>query len=201
MHNRLIKSQDIQMHSFGINPPLGKERLQALCGDIRLTPELEAFYLEMNGCQLSYTFVSNADFNKKEFGYYDNTFPVMWPNNNYWNLDGCINILPLDFLMLNDWTAYTSFDLPDAIKINYKGIDMARNHFEKNLKPLDVFSKDVIAVVYFHQNDCDIVLGTDHNASYTDFLPMDFDEYFNNIIISEGLVDGREKFFKPSRVK
>ena len=149
----------------------------------------------MNGCQLSYTFSSNKDFDKKKFGQYETVFPYLWPDEVYWQLDGCINILPIEFLLQNNWKDYSWFDSPYDSIIKYKGNEVSHREFSKSVKPFDIFSKSTIAVLYLENGACDVVLSTDHNAAYNDFLPMDFDSYINNIIASKGLVDDREKFF------
>lgn len=185
---KIKRSKNVSVHSSFIYPPLEKKVLEALLEQLPIHDDLAEFYAEMNGFQLSYTFRNNPDFDKEAFGYYDQAFPKMWTNENYWHLDGCINILPVDFILGNNWKDYIWFE-PS------KGIN-PKLEFEKQLLPFDVFSKDSITV--FHPMENAIYLATDHNASYYDFKPTTPSEYLRGILDTRGLVEKRSSLFvKP----
>ena len=191
----IMKNPEMELHSFVINPPLPAAKLAKLSDQFSLPENLLKFYREMNGFQLSYTYRSNTSFLKEKFGHYDRGFPHMWPNENYWQLDGCINILPLDFMLLNDWKDYIWFENVTDTTIEYKGKTLSRTAFEKKLRPFDLFSKSSIAVVHFDKNNCDVLLSTDHNASYTDYKPLSLEAYINGVIKIKGIIDARPGLF------
>ena len=195
---KLKESKNIDIHSVAVHPPIARKELKNISSDLNLSDPLMAFYMEVNGFQVSYTFKKNKDFNKADFGYYDDSFPFMWPNDNYWHLDGCINILPIEFIVRNNWKDYIWFETNVQSTITFNGTGMNRSEFEKQIKPLDVFSKDSIAVYYYDKNKFEILLSTDHNSSFTDYKPVDFETYFKGLIETAGLLDERQKIFKLS---
>ncbi len=199
LFNDIINLKDVEIHSCHIRPALEKEQLKKLFSEYVIPSEFKLFYEQMNGCQISYTFKSNSDFRKEEFGYYDKEFPAMMPNENYWHLDGCINILPVDFAFRNSWKDYIWFDNIKDQTILYQGNEIKRLVFEKQIKPIDLFSKESIAVLYPAVDHCDVLLSTDHNASYTDFEPIGFDEYIEAVIQTKGLIEKRKEIFSNSK--
>jgi hypothetical protein len=198
LFSKMKGMKEIDIHSCVIHPPLEKKKLKSICDEFKIPEALFLFYSEMNGCQLSYTFKSNKDFDKEKFGYYDDAFPAMWPNENYWSIDGCINILAVDFIFKNNWKDYIWFETADKTKITYNHQQIIKTDFEKQLKPFDVFSKNSIAVIYPVNEAGDILLSTDHNASYIDFLPVTIEAYINGIISTGGIIDKRNDIFKIS---
>lgn len=192
-------AKDVEVHSSVIRPALPKKQLDELFNEYKLPSALMTFYEQMNGCQLSYTFKTNMDFKKDEFGYYDREFPFMWPNENYWHLDGCINILPVDFVYRNNWKDYIWFDTKNEEVIWYKGQEMKQSDFDKKIKPVDLFSKDSIAVLFPGNDLGDILLSTDHNASYTEYEPISFNEYLDGIIKTKGIIDKRSEIFTSKK--
>jgi hypothetical protein len=195
LFSEISHAGDIEVHSFILRPPLSSEELDKLFHEHKLPSALMLFYGQMNGCQLSYTFKSNTDFKKEEFGYYDHEFPLMWPNENYWHLDGCINILPIDFICRNNWKDYIWFDSKNDVEMQYKDQLIKQSDFEKRIKPVDVFSKHSIAVIFPVGEESDILLSTDHNASYTDYESVKFDEYIDAVIYTNGIIDKRKEVF------
>jgi hypothetical protein len=187
MLEKLNKQKDITIHSSYIFPPLSNDELTVLKKEFSIPKILFDFYKEMNGFQVSYTSKSNKDFKKEAFGYYDNAFPKMWPNENYWHLDGCINLLPIDFIYRNNWKDYIWFDDPKGKNAN---ID-----FEKKILPLDVFSKSSIAAMMAVDNEVKVYLSSDHNASYLDYPPISLEAYLDGIIHTKGLVEKRPDIF------
>ncbi len=192
LHQLLSKDTSLKLQSFFT----GQAASPALLDKFGLSGAIRDFYAELNGWQLSYVAETNADFKQKEFGTYSAAFPWMWPNENYWHLDGCINILPLEVMMENNWEGYLWFKTEKEYSIDYKGKKMLQQEFEKKLKPLDVFSKSSIAVVYPDKGNFDVLLSSDHNASYTDFPEIDFETYFEGLIKTKGDSNKRRDIFK-----
>ncbi len=197
LHSRLKQRSDVNIHSCRLTPPLSKNELDLLEKNYSLPEDLLHFYLT-NVFQLCYTFRKNKDFDKKTFGSNDSAFPLMWPNESYWSLDGCINILPIDFILKYQWKDYIWFDSSCSdYTITFNGKEQPGLAFEKKLLPFDVFRKDAIAVLHFENDKAKILLSNDHNASYTDYKPMSFEAYIDKLVATNGLVK-REKYFKTS---
>jgi len=200
MFNKLFsfikETKNIMVHSCIIRNP--HPQIEKLVSEYSLSLDIANFYREMNGCQLSYTLKSNKGFDKDKFGYYDTEFPYMWPNENYWQLDGCINILPVDFVCRNNWKEYIWFENKDDRDIVLKNRVIKQSLFEKKIKPFDVFSKESIAGFFIDDEETIILLSTDHNASFLDYMPMNFREYIEAIIKSKGLITNRKQIFKRS---
>ncbi len=198
LFRKIKKRNDVEIHSCIISPAISNIKREAIFQEFDIHHSLVEFYNELNGFQLSYTYKTNKEFNKNDFGYYDGDFPPMWPNENYWHLDGCINILPLDLIYRNNWKDYIWFDSQNDSMIVYKGASISRLNFEKQVRPLDVFSKVSIAAMYTNKNFCDILLSTDHNSSFTDYLPISFESYLKGVIETEALLDQRKELFEIS---
>ena len=196
LHSRLKKRSDIEIHSFKIGDKLSKSAIKQILKNQELPSDVLDFYEQLNGFQLSYTFKNNLHFKKDEFGHYDQAFPYMLPNDHYWQLDGCINILPLDFMVNKNWQDYIWFDYPYDNKVKYKGSLVSEHEFEKELFPFDVFCKCSIVAIHFDKDCSSILLSTDHNACYFDYRPLNFKNYIDGILEMDGLIDNREKIFK-----
>ena len=192
LHEGLIKDPSLEVLNFYVAPPLSLDKLQKL----GLNKELLDFYSETNGIQLSYVRKDNEDFDKAFFNKFKgDLFPWMWQNENYWHLDGCIHILPIDLIFESDWKGYIWFESQKKHYIEYKGERMPQLEFERKLKPFDVFSKSSIAVINPVGDDFEILLSTDHNASYTDFNPIRFTKYIHGVIQTKGLIEKRKDVF------
>lgn len=197
LHDDLLKRGDVQIHSFEVRPSLGKKALEEVSNENRLPDDISSFYQETNGFQMSYTFKQNDRFNKEKFGSYKSGFDPMWPNEAYWQLDGCINILPIDLILKQSWKDYVWFESQTENRIVYKGNEVNQLEFEKKVRPFDIFSKSMIAAFFIENNRCDILLGTDHNASFIDYEPISLDDYLNKVIETEGVIDKRTEIFTP----
>jgi hypothetical protein len=192
LHQLLSKDASVKLQSFFVGQPASP----ALLDKFGLRGAMRNFYAELNGWQLSYVWKENTDFKQKEFGIYEGAFPWMWPNENYWHLDGCINMLPLEVMMESDWEGYLWFKTEKENYIDYKGKKMPQQEFERKLKPLDVFSKSSIAVIYPDNGDFDVLLSSDHNAAYTDFPEIDFENYVEGLMKTKGDLNRRKEIFK-----
>lgn len=190
--DQLKRKRNVEIHSCAFYPPLTEDEIAVLTKHMDVPASLMEFYSASNGFQLSYTFSKNRDFNKEAFGYYDEAFPKMWPNENYWHLDGCINILPLDFILLNNWKDYIWFDSPDGSNPHLE--------FEKKLFPFDVFSKESIAAMQFIDGDIKIYLSSDHNATYLDYPAISMDNYLAGVISTKGSIVKRSEIFINNEV-
>lgn len=195
---RVRDSENTIIHSCKIWPPLLLAELETIASVHNIPADIISFYKEMNGFQLSYTFSDNVDFDKKNFGTYAEDFPPMWPNEHYWHLDGCINILPVQLVFESDWKDYIWFDTDEDGPIKYQGEILPRRGFDRQVKPIDVYSKDSIAACFCRNGKADILLGSDHNASFTDYNPVRFEDYFEGICKTNGIIDARESIFSPS---
>lgn len=193
--NRIRNSENTVMHSAKIWPPLPFAELESLASMYNIPADIISFYREMNGFQLSYTFIDNTDFDKKDFGTYAEAFPPMWPNEHYWHLDGCINILPVQLVFGSDWKDYVWFDTDGDYIREYRSEQISSREFDRQVKPIDVFCKEEIAAALCRNGKADILLGSDHNASFTDYEPISFSTYFEGLCHTEGRTDDRREIF------
>jgi hypothetical protein len=196
LFNTLSSQGKVRVHSFEVRKPVKPSELERFRERFKLPDELVEFYQYSNGFQLSYTFTENEDFDKSSFGSYRGAFPYLWPNETYWHLDGCINVLPIEVIFNVSWKDYIWFDSGNSYTITFEGVEYDQSVFEKNIRPFDVFSKSSIAACYVKRGVCDILLSTDHNASYTDFRPMSLAKYLDGVINTEGRVNKRKDLFR-----
>ncbi len=52
--------------------------------------------------------------------------------------------------------------------------------------------------MHIYDNNSNILLSSDHNAPYLDFLPPGFENYIDKILATDGLIKKREKIFKKA---
>ena len=92
-----IASKEIELFNFTVFPPVERYLFVQVEQVIkfRLPDLLKEFYSCTNGLQVRWQYRKNEILYKEDISRSGNPFPCLWPAEHYWQLDGLINILPL----------------------------------------------------------------------------------------------------------
>jgi hypothetical protein len=194
LHEKLLKDTEVKVISFAVHPPLSEKELKSLA----LNEELHDLYATMNGCQLSYIYTNNEEFDAASFVKFSGSFSWDWPQQDYWQLDGCVNLIPIDIMMQQSWEELLWYKQDAKYTFTYKNKVMNKLEFTKKIKPFDLYSKSTDAVIYCDEADVDVLLGIDHNASFDEFPPITLEKYLNGVIATAAKIDRRKEIFMPN---
>ena len=153
------------------------------------------FFSESNGFQLYWVHENDPD-HLHSSPQVSLPFPFDEPLQHHWFGTGCINILPLEKLLLENWTwLLGSEGINDEIEF-----DQARysySNFYSRISPLDLFSKyeSMIAFLDKKHKEIKLSLAVDQFADYTVSKITDFDSYLRFLVYSKGIVKERFHFY------
>lgn len=191
----LENDKTVHLINFNLFPGIGDNKIKELETKIKIPEAIKEFYKFSNGWQVRWIKTENKKFDLEK--YKDQTpFDWMWPSEHYWQLDGVINILPLELILEKDWKDFTWFDFEKQYDIDYAGKKMNLLEFKKGMKPVDIFDKYFTTAFYVEDGDFPVYLGDDHNVDFLKYEPMGFKKYLEMIIESRGEVNARQSFFK-----
>lgn len=200
LKEELTQNKNIHLYSFSTFPGISETYLEAVEKKLKisLSPALKEFYKITNGWQVRWAKIDNeyrSAFEKeiKNSGY---VFAWDWPAQHYWQIDGIINILPIEKVFFRDYKDFIWFDFEEDIQTEWNKEQINLLKFKQNIRPFDVFDKYYTVAIYIGDKDLPLLLGNDHNATFQDFKPISFDDYFNHLIIDKGEVAKRVNLFK-----
>lgn len=197
LERKLLNNSELNVLSFHRFAPVSRETIILVekTLNLRLPQDLIDFYLMSNGLQVRWNFSTKEITYLKEINISGNPFPSLWPAEHYWQLDGVINILPLENVFLNDYKDFMWFDFEKKYTVDWKDQSIALDQFKRDLRPLDIFDKYYTVAIYQADPSMPLLLGEDHNADFLTYPPSDFKSYINFLFGSLGEVDKRKEFF------
>lgn len=196
LKQELESDETIQLVNFNLFPGIEDKKLEELEKEIKIPDEVKAFYKFSNGWQVRWFATGNKKIDTNHQIEKDKPFDWMWSAEHYWQLDGVINILPLNVILEKDWKDFIWFDFEKQYDIEYAGKKINLLEFKKRVKPVDIFDKNFTTAFYVNEEGFPVFLGDDHNVDFLLYEPMDFEKYLNLIIESKGEVNARQSFFK-----
>lgn len=161
----------------------------------QLSKDVKDFYMQTNGLQFLYVKKSNTNFNLS--GAPDNAkyFDWMWTWDDYWQLDGIINILPLQVSLRGNWNNIIYFNYQKEMFINSNGFNETIFDYRKRIRPFDFFSKD--SVVSFYQSSkgkIEIVIGVENNTEFIHVKNQKFSSYLKYLLQTKGSPSKRKLY-------
>lgn len=197
LKSKLLSAPDVNLLSFHRFPPVSKDVLVSVerSLNLQLPQDIIDLYLKTNGLQVRWDFSTNEVNYLKEINISGSPFPSLWPAEHYWQLDGVINILPLEEVLFKDYKDFMWFDFETDYTIDWKGSRIPLDQFKKQLKPIDVFDKYYTVAIYLADVEMPLLLGEDHNADFLSYPTSNFKSYINFLFDSLGEVDKRKDFF------
>lgn len=162
--------------------------------------DVKEFYMQTNGLQFIYIKKGNRQFSLKDIPGETDYFDWMWPWKDYWQIDGIINILPLQVSLGSNWEQLICFDYQKQIPFHIKGINETLYSYRKRIKPFDFYSKD--SVVSFYQsvtNKIEIVIGVENNTEFVQVKKEGFTSYLQFLLDSKAAPEKRMQY-KNKRV-
>src|SRR5690606_25479117 len=157
--------------------------------------DLKSFYALCNGLQLTWRVASSQTLYEAEITKAGCPFPLMWPAEQYWQLTGVINIPDLQTLLFRDYKDFMWIDHEKNYEDSFGGNKINSQTFKKKFLPFDIFDKYYTAALYLSEDKSQILLGDDHNASFLNFEPMDFEIYLVHTLNTFGEISARINYF------
>jgi len=200
LKQRLETDPDVVLLDFSCFPAAKDEEILALEKSFsqEFPAVLKELYKFSNGLQVRWNYKSTDLPYQSDIEKSRKPFPWLWPAEHYWQLDGVINILPLEEVFDRDYKDFMWFDFEKDYKARWNGIEMNMQAFKKNLRPFDVYDKYYTVAIYPDQQ-YPVLLGEDHNADFLNYLPLNFSAYFEFLLDSRGAVNERVDFFNRKK--
>jgi hypothetical protein len=160
-----------------------------------LNDEVKDFYLQTNGLQFIYIKKSNNRFNLKDIPDHKKYFDWMWTWKDYWQIDGIINILPLQVSLRGNWNHIIYFDYQKEILINNNGLNETIYNYRKRIRPFDFYSKDSIVSFYqVSKEKIEIVMGIENNTEFVRVKKEGFSSYLQFLLDIKASPNKRKKY-------
>lgn len=203
LKNSLTKDAGIHLLDFYSFPPVAAQVINSVEKMIayKLPQQMIEFYKASNGLQTRWMKSGKAVQYKEDIKKSGTPFPWLWPAEHYWQLDGVINILPLEEIFLKDYKDFIWFDFEKDYEVKWQNEKINLQQFKKSIKPLDVYDKYYTVGVLINDPSLPVLLGEDHNADFFNYEHSDFESYMEFLFRSKGEVDKRKVFFLKDESK
>ena len=194
----LTANDKIELISFHCSEPVSKEQYAACLQRFKLfIPQVVAdFYSVCNGLQVRWRKKKKENLYEEEIKAAGNSFKWDWPAEHYWQLDGLINILPLEQFLFGEYKDFMWFEYEEKYNINFMNNQINLREFKQRLRPFDVFDKYYTVAGYATTDAFYMLLGDDHNADFMHYVPISAEKYFEQLFLTKGAVKKRPDFFK-----
>jgi hypothetical protein len=195
LKQKLLANPRVCLVNFNVFPPI----TDAAVDDVRklssIPEDVLSFYRYTNGLQLRW-YYTDGNFKDLERLEFNQPFDWMWPVEHYWQMDGIINILPLEMSFLKNWKDFIWFDFEQEYDIQYNAETVNLLDFKKQIKPVDLYDKYFSVAFYSGDSRLPLLFGEDHNVEFLSYEPAAFGDYISFILDNLGAVKARESFFK-----
>lgn len=198
LEKELSESDKIELISFHRFKPVTNSLYADYCEKFQLfLPQILAdFYTVSNGLQVRWRKKNKPKSYEKEIAESGNPFKWNWPAEHYWQLDGLINLLPLEQFLFGIYKDFMWFDFEEKYSINFLNNTINLQKFKQSLRPFDVYDKYYTVAAYATIDAFHILLGDDHNADFLHYPAITAEKYFEMLFLSKGEIKQRPKFFK-----
>ncbi len=190
----------IEILSFNLFDPVDinvVRSIESLLG-IALGSLVKDFYTKSNGLQLKWIHQSNPSFDSSKHCFEEGGFDYLQPLEWYESVDGCVNILPLEAIFLEqDWEDVVWFFEDQNSDLVFNNKEFNRLELKQTFKPFDIFSKSETMAFLIEDGigDLKALLLQDHFAEIEYSRLTNFSSYLEFILHHWGLVDERENFY------
>lgn len=194
---KITKDIGIQLLDFHSFPPVDirvVHSVEKIVG-YKLPQEMTEFYNTTNGLQVRWITSGKEMQYKEDVKTSGTPFPWLWPAEHYWQLDGIINILPLEEIFLKDYKDFIWFDFEKDYEVRWQNKKINLQQFKKSIKPLDVYDKYYTVAILISEPSLPLLLGEDHNADFLNYKYSDFKSYMEFLFQFKGEIDKRKDFF------
>lgn len=175
--------------NYIVNPPADAHRIDEIKNRFFNSREhpLFEFYRHCNGVQLIWNDVTPEGNINYE--------PLLFYKKNI-VFKGVINILPIEICFATDqWKDTIWFDNDSDRIVNFNNQEISNRTIKRSLFPVDYFSVDMSMAILVTENVQPLLLLQDYHIAYDDSYLINFPDYLQFLVATEGLAGKRYQVF------
>jgi hypothetical protein len=173
------------------------ERLEERAG-FKFSDEIRSFYLKSNGLQLVWIHENAPRFDAETDEVFDSEkIDLDWVRDDDCRATGVVNFLPVEDVLepsrLWEGQIYFPESNSDKQMIRFHGRELPLLSFLKSIRPFDFFSniQDAAFLLYDSESNPPVLIGTDSQADYCEYLAGNFSDYLELVLRCKGWIWGR----------
>lgn len=196
LRSELEADAQVDLLCFHAFPPAPEDALRT---QPALKEEIRDFYRTANGWQVRWVYKDNDRLSSDDR---DKLRPVqadwLWPMDQYYQLDGVINILPAELAFGGNWEDIMWYPTDKDFEVSFQKNQWNLLRFKQSLYPFDLFSKEGTVALLGGERKMPALLGADHNVDFTSYKPLPFRKYLEQLIATKGAVARYQTIFKAN---